>query len=218
MMSLEQISDLLDIKLRAFNMGIQVDEYEKSVYLSEAQKQVYYDLIKQFETSAVLSRWLEPYLIDGEFTNLSNPSTKVLDDSFVFMLDEGVEKIVFERAIDVDGKTYKIKPVRLDAIEHTLNSPFRQPNENIVIRVLFNQNAQNRQVELISINNLSLYKAKYFKSLKPIILEDLPDNLTIDGEHLSSNSLFPEDVVKQIIDMAAINIKQDVALFAQQQQ
>ena len=67
-MDLNEISDQLDTRLKSFEGGISADEYEKSLYLSRVQKDIYYELLKAFEQNGIIANALKPFVVNLEIT------------------------------------------------------------------------------------------------------------------------------------------------------
>jgi len=216
-MELFEISDRIDTRLKTFDVGISVDEYEKSLYLTKAQKIVFYEHLKVFEDTNIISKALKPFLVDYVTISKVVGLSKAIPWSQLFSLPENVEKITYETAIfeepnvpAIDGTEAHIRYVRAADIAHNVESPFRTPGLKEVLKVIRGDNV----VELLAEYNLREYRAKYFRTAPPIILENLPDNLTIDEISIESNSLFNDDILDIIIDLAVKTILNDTALFA----
>ena len=75
-----------------------------------------------------------------------------------------------EREVDV-------VPVTQDTLYRTKNSPFRGPNERRILRL----DCEANKVELISKYPIESYTIRYLSKPEPIILDNLPEGLTINN-------------------------------------
>jgi hypothetical protein len=70
--------------------------------------------------------------------------------------------------------------MRQDEWHKSKNNPFKMPNKNKVIRL----DSGEGMIELISYYlSVTEYLIRYVSKPSPIILIDLPDDLSINGEH-----------------------------------
>ena len=150
-MELTTISDIFDTKLHAYEGGLQLDEYEKSIYLTAAQDVFYDAILANFEESNTISEELERVIktIDanvawgpdpspddivkdnygGIIVDLENPVRKILREKVVFTTNTGtIDKY--------KGKEMQVMEERLSEIQNSLNNPFRKPGESLVLRSL----------------------------------------------------------------------------------
>ena len=94
--------------------------------------------------------------------------------------------------------TASVIPVKQDYIYTILNNPFRGPSNIRVLRL----DIENNQVELISKYNIKNYTIRYITKPSPIILIDLPQDLSIDGEHKESECKLHPALHRRILDEA----------------
>jgi len=215
-MVLTEISDLLDTKLNTFDKGISVDEYEKSLYLTSAQTKVFDEYLKIFEVNGDISKDLEPFIKESTITS-TVVRTSIIANSIFFAMPTDLRKAVYEVAIlnssDVllNGKEVKVIKTKLAEVNRKLTNPFRIPNYEEVLRVLTYDESSDSVAELVppSGATISSYKIKYIKNLLPIVLEDLPDNLEIEGVSTATNSEFHTETLDKIIDLAVTIILND---------
>ena len=76
---------------------------------------------------------------------------------------------------------YKNWEVMLWAIR-IIKNPFRKPSANRVLRL-----DVDGTVEIVHDYNIQSYTVRYIKRLEPIILDDLPNGLTIKGKSTETN-------------------------------
>lgn len=184
---------------------IVLDEYEKSFFLTKAQKELVINLYNgknpfgdSFESTEELRRYLdgliktEIYKEGLEEINIEeNPNKlKKLDtkgispNSTLFKLPDDLAFITMEQVTYGDdtlgcynGSVANVYPVTQDEYSRVKNNPFRGPTKYKVIRL----DAGDNTVELISKYKINSYLIKYLAKPSPIILETLPNNLTIEG-------------------------------------
>lgn len=192
-MTTQEFSNQFDVLLNSFllqnNFGetqniqtIQLDEYEKSVYLTQAQEQIILQLYSgsstSFEDSEQIRRNLN-YLVTTDRPELNTSAINKLRDtnSYIYDLKEDVWFITYEAASDGrQGTLIEVIPTTQDELHRIRKNPFRQENDHRVLRL----DCGNNQVELISQFEIKDYLIRYLRKPKPIILTDL-DSLSING-------------------------------------
>lgn len=166
------------------------DEYEKSVFLTKAQESVVISLYKgtltgdSFEKTEELRRYLDS-LVKTYSTNAQVIGKVLTSNSYLFSLPKDTWFITYEAVESKDkrlgcakGSIMEVVPVSQDELYKTLRNPFRMPNERRVLRL----DAGGNTVELISVYNIDKYWIRYLSKPDPIILIDLPEGITINGE------------------------------------
>jgi len=219
-MELPTISDKIDYKLKAFSGGIEIDEYNKSLYLSAAQTKVFDEMIKLFEINGDLSKDLEPF-IQEYITSSPIARTGVIANSTFFPMPSDLRKPVYEVAVlssaspILDGKEVKIKYTKLAELPYKAVNPFRESNHEELLRVISFDEVTSSVAELVPPigATISSYKLKYIEELLPIVLEDLPTGLVIEGVTSATNSKFHEEVLDKIIDLSVNMILKDGSIF-----
>ena len=224
----DSFTTLLDSYQHRSNFGevasadIVLDEYEKSVFLTDAQEDLvrdYYSckLGNSFEETEETRRALAELVIHKEITvSDANPSSsKLTKHSYIFNLPEGLWYIVYEGAIlDLEGsgaceealngigEGAVIVPARYDELHYLLNNPFRGPKGNRVLRL----DKSGNQVELVSTNHqVAKYIIRYIEQPSPIILIDLPDNLNVRGINTATECQLPTQLHQVILERAVAN-------------
>ena len=192
-MTLQEISDGFDTMLNSFpNNGgssLNLDEYEKSLLLTQAQDQLLIELYtgrnlkgSSFEETEELRSYLRTLIKTGYGEKITNGSfNKLSDDSQFFSIPDDVLFITYEKAIIGDSKkctpkTIDITPVTQDEYSKVENNPFRGPNRRRVLRIDYSSEV----VELISKYNIDEYLIKYIQRPTPIILCPL-EGVSING-------------------------------------
>ena len=218
-MELTAISDIFDTRLSTFDTGISVDEYEKSLYLTSAQKKFFIGMYEQFEKDGFLAKALDPFIKETTISSALS-RTGVIANSFFFQLPSDVQSIIYEGAVlassDVllDGVETKVISTKLAEVKRKLSNPFRIPNRDEVLRVLTYNESTDSVAELIAPTNatISSYKLKYIEYVQPIILETLPDGLSIEGLSAATNSKLHEEQLDKVIDLAVVLVLQDKSI------
>lgn len=195
-----EFSNGFDTLLNSFNIdnssNITLDEYEKSFYLTKAQEDIVRELYsgrnntrESFENTEELKRSLDSLVNTitlTEKTTVDN-SKKINKDSVFYTLPDNIENsiwfITYESVLLKDDnlcekeKSVIVTPITQDDYDRVNKNPFRQANSRRVLRL----DAGNNIIELISKYNISSYLVRYLKKPTPIILIDLPDDLSING-------------------------------------
>ena len=200
-MTIEEFSDEFDVLLNSYaannpfgtGQGLtQLDEYEKSVLLTEAQESIVRDLYNGkltgdgFESTEEQRRNLESLVNTLELTSKDISKPKMSDNSKFFQLPSDVWFITYESVLLSDeslgcknNTRIDVIPVRQDEYHNIKNNPFRGPSDKRVLRI----DTGSSVIELISKYNIQSYFIKYLSKPKPIILQDITDeNLSINGE------------------------------------
>lgn len=219
-MSTEEFSNEFDVLIQSFTQNVNFDntdsiaftEYEKSVFLTKAQEQLIVELYNgknpyndTFEKTEEIRRYLNFLVktanlspsVDEELNN-----NKITNKSFIFSLPEDLLFITYE-SVDTtsticgDISDVQVYPVTQDQFHRIKNNPFRASKRR-VLRL----DAGNNIVELVSNNNITNYKIRYLSKPQPIILQDLFDNLTIDGLNVKTECQLHSSLHRLILERA----------------
>lgn len=210
-------------------------EYEKSVLLTDSQLEVAQGLYngnfgKPLENDEEVTSYLNTIVRQEELTQPVNSAVHVTSDSEIFSL-EGlrVMYIIFEKCglsgdmFDCEGGTVDVPvvPVTHDEYWRTSRNPFRGAGKRRVLRLSHGTQGEGldvadnyRFVELIPPKGASIdsYMFRYVMRPFPIILADLPQDLTIDGESTAMTCQLPASVHSVILENAVAKAK---AIWAQ---
>ena len=196
-MILQELSNNFDVMLNSYAiaepLGLQIpiasialDEYEKSVFLTEAQEELLYQLYKGytpkgegFDETEESKRYLSNSIAESSITPTKETSTiykAELPEDLWFIT---YEEVLFNKELGCFSKLLpaKVEPVQQDKLHKILANPFKGPNKKRVLRV----DNSNNEVELISLYSIDSYNIKYLKKPTPIILINLPEDLNIRG-------------------------------------
>ena len=204
-MTIQEFSNAFDTLLNSYNTQaaygeqaskreIVLDEYEKSLFLTRAQEEIVVNLYNgrnpygvSFEGTEELRRYLES-LVKTKIYSVEDAEsdTGVSKTSIFFKLPTDLAFITLEQVTYDDdtlgcynGSVASVYPVSQDEYEKVKNNPFRGPTKYKVIRL----DPGNNLVELVSKYNIGEYLVRYLSKPNPIILETLPDDLTINGKN-----------------------------------
>lgn len=210
---LNSYSDAARFGEESTRQSIALDEYEKSLCLTKAQEEIVTSLYNgknpygdSFESTEEMRRYLsnlvaEKYL--KPITNTSGTPLGLTTTSTFFTLPEDLWFITLESVILDNGKcggeTYiKVYPTKQDEYQNIKDNPFRGANDRRALRLDLSEG----NVEIICKYLITRFYIRYIKKVPPIILTDLPDNLTIEGKREASNCILHEALHQKILDRA----------------
>ena len=174
--------------------SLEFNEYEKSVFLTRAQEDIvtsFYNGLnytqESFENSEEIRRYLDVLVKTVKTSTLIINSNSTLSVNSVLValpLNTDVWYIVYE-SVDLEDSNLKcnsiqgvpVIPTKHDNLQRILKNPFKRPNERRVLRLDLTGNV----VELISKYTISNYTLRYISKPEPIILTNLPNDLTINN-------------------------------------
>lgn len=223
-MTIDEFSNSFDTLLSSyapiFNFGeeaskqtITLDEYEKSVFLTKAQEEIVLSLYngknpygEAFEGTEELRRYLSNLITEKYLKPITNTSGTPLgleSKSKFFTLPEDLWFITMESVVVDNCKCgaetiMKVYPVKQDEYQVIRDNPFRGANDRRALRLDLSEG----NVEIICKYMITIYYIRYIKKISPIILEDLPNDLTIEGKSEASNCILHEALHQKILDRA----------------
>lgn len=197
--------------------SLEFDEYEKSFYLTKAQEELvtaYYSGKNMygdyFELTEEMRRLLDSLVKTVKYSSSISPGIqKVSETSKMYQLPDNLAYVIMEQVIYQDntlgcgdGFRANVQPVRHDEYNKIKENPFRGPTKYKALRLDCGDNI----VEIISKYNIKEYLVRYVEMPSPIILEDLPNDLTIDGQaqamECQLNPLLHETILERAVLMA----------------
>lgn len=174
-----------------------LEEYEKSVFLTRAQEAIVVGLYKgtlgdAFESTEENTAYLDTLVKTAE-CELGDNSSALSDKSTIFRNPSDLLFRTWETCTittDCGNEIAPVIPVTQDEYWRTVRNPFKKQNSRRVLRLSFATNedaAANRHdktgyTELVSDYPIVKYKLRYLSRPEPIILVDLEDGLSINGE------------------------------------
>lgn len=202
------------------NQAPGLDEYEKSVFLTDAQESLVLDMITgnnptgdSFEKTEELREYLTNLVKSARLSPIEDRMTlKISDKSTMYNPPQDLWFIVYESVTldenELDCNTpdsIKVIPITHDEYSKIRNNPFRRPEKNRVLRL----NISNK-IELVSKYKINDYTIRYISRLEPIILIDLKDGLSIRGETKETNcKLNPalhEAILERAVQLAKVSM------------
>lgn len=172
------------------NQAPGLSEYEKSLFLTQAQEALVLDIYSgklgsSFESTEEVTDYLSPLVKQATYT--TKVEGKGLDSRSVFFnidtdiwFKTGEKAIIKDDSLKCGNSTERevdVVPVTQDTLYRTKNSPFRGPNERRILRL----DCEANKVELISKYPIESYTIRYLSKPEPIILDNLPEGLTINN-------------------------------------
>lgn len=166
-----------------------LNEYEKSVFLTQAQEAVILGIYNgtfsgdSFESTEESSEFLNP-LVKQEVLVTTVKRKGLSENSIFYNIPESLWFITYESVIlsdpalgCKDKSEVTVIPITQDLYSRIKENPFRNASKNRVLRLVIGNT-----IELISKYNIESYLIRYLSRPKPIILENLSDfGVTIDG-------------------------------------
>lgn len=127
----------------------------------------------------------------------------VSDSSKFFHLPDDLWFITYEAALVTNGKcegstTLDVYPVRQDEYHKIKRNPFRGANDRRALRL----DLANNVVEIVSKYGITSYYVRYMKKLQPIILEDMPNELTVNGINKATDCELHEGLHQKVLELA----------------
>lgn len=209
---LNSYAQIAPFGMQSSNQTIELNEYEKSVFLTEAQEEFIAALYngknsssESFEETEELRRYLSNLIDEAELHPIetSNGSPLGLNSkSKFFTLPDNLWFITYESAIITDGKckgstTLEVFPAKQNEYHRLRKNPFRGVNDRRALRFDLSDN----NVEIVSKYNVTSYYIRYLKKLKPIIVAPL-DTETIRGENTVTECEINESLHRKILELA----------------
>lgn len=198
--------------------SIVLDEYEKSLFLTQAQEELVISLYTgkntsgdTFEGTEELRRYLSSLVKDKELTPITNSSGLPLgmgSNSKFFTLPKEVWFITYESVTVDNSKSIAVYPVKQDEYHRLKNNPFRGANNRRALRFDLSEG----NIEIVSKYSVSKYYIRFISKITPIILEDLPDGLTIEGESKETKCNLHESLHNKILELAVYKAVQSKGL------
>lgn len=219
-MTTEEFSNEFDTLLNSYSLtedfgkvsnSINLDEYEKSVFLTKAQEDLIIDSYSgknqfndSFEKTEEIRRYLSG-LIKTYSTSYKENIEGLSKQSVFFKLPTDLWFITYE-AVSLKDNNLKcnkaeqvcVTPITQDEYHRIKNNPFRGANSRRVIRLDFSQDI----VELVSKYNISTYLIRYLSKPQPIILTNLDDGLTINNINTKTECQLSPVIHRAILERA----------------
>ena len=199
-MTTEEFSNEFDTLLNSYSTieafgktpsTIELDEYEKSVFLTNAQEEIVIGMYNgknpfgdSFERTEEIRRYLSDLIKTYTTTDKKVGYTGLSKSSIFFELPDDLWFITYESVNLKDdelgcmsGEDISVIPITQDEYHRIRKNPFRGTNERRALRL----DLSGKVVEIVSKYNVERYLVRYLSRPAPIILTNLPDNLSING-------------------------------------
>lgn len=201
---------------------LRFDEYEKSVFLTEAQEDYVLSLYtgrnssgNSFEQTEEVRRYLaglleEKYLEQAQ--RKDGAPIGVSPTSRFFTLPDNLWFIVYESAVTCGGacgEDYPIEavPITLDEYHRVRKNPFRGANERRALRLDVSEDT----IEVVSNLEVVAYYIRYLRKLRPIVLTHIEDT-NIRGINEPTECELPDILHQKILQLAVQNALRSRAL------
>lgn len=243
-MTTTQFSDEFDILINSqailkqfgLTQGIELDEYEKSLFLTYAQEELVRNLYRgnqadrnSFEETELQRRYLDKLIKQATVTSIvvMPDAEKIEGISAFFQLPADVMVITLERLkvtslqTCYNNKVIDVIPITQDTYLTQSKNPFRSPSmkgrTNQAWRLDYGNNVS-RVVEILPPAEVTAnsYIVRYLRKPNPIILTTLDNNLAIDGKTTVQTSELDDILHRQILQLAVIKALQ-TKTFTQQE-
>lgn len=217
-MTTEEFSNGFDVLINSYSSSepfrfsqnpLSFDEYEKSIFLTKAQEEIAEGLYTgkilgdSFEDTEQLRRYLA-HLVKTAILPCRVAPHGLSDKSVFAVLPDDVWFITYESVtLDSDspcinGKEIQVVPVTQDEYHRIKGNPFRKPNSRKALRL----DVDESRVELISEEPIRSYLVRYLSRPEPIILVDLPDELSINNVKTKTECKLNPGIHRMILEVA----------------
>lgn len=221
-MNTEEFSNEFDTLLNSFGVepNITLDEYEKSVFLTNAQEQLVIDIYsgrsviygKSFEQTEEIRRYLNSLVETYETNTKLTDKVGISPYSTFFLLPQDAWFITYEVVFlkddklgCMDGVEATVLPIPQDDFYRVKDNPYRGPSKDRVLRLDIKDNI----AELVSKYNIDKYLVRYVTKPSPIILVNLPDELSINSvstiRECELNPVVHRAILERAVQLAIIS-------------
>ena len=214
------------------NQAPGLDEYEKSIFLTEAQEDLVLSIYSgsfngSFESSEEFRQYLAPLVKTSEATKIiKSYDVNFTKDSKLYTINNDVWFITSEYIVtskkENDNCASEIEipvvPITQDEFFKIKNNPFRNSSRRRVLRldigadsinsIINPTTTSNRIVELITSYEVSKYIIRYIRKPKPIILQGaISGTLQIDGVSTETQCELSSALHRRILERAVLLAK-----------
>lgn len=204
----------------ASNQAPGLDKYEISVFLTKAQDEI----IKNY-FNPKSNKYREGFddkekrQIDFSYLIKIQEAEKVEDTKYVkfddnsvlFKMPDNIMFVLNEIVTFENERKINIIPINFDEYSRIMSKPFKRPLKNQGWRLFqgeFKEDSSNIISEVItgSTDEITSYKVRFVKRPKPIILENLGEKLSINGEHNKTecelNEILHPEILQRAVELA----------------
>lgn len=227
-MTTEEFSNEFDTLLNSYSTieafgktpsTVELDEYEKSVFLTNAQEEIVIDMYNgknpfgdSFERTEEIRRYLSTLIKTYITTDKKVGYTGLSKSSVFFELPDDLWFITYESVNLKDdglgcmnGEDISVIPITQDEYHRIGKNPFRGTNERRALRL----DLSGKVVEIISKYNVRSYLIRYLSRPTPIVLTDLVNNLSINDISVKTecelNPVIHRAILERAVKLAIIS-------------
>lgn len=222
-MTTEEFSNEFDIMIDSYRRfkdfdskeeldSLDFNEFEKSVFLTKAQEEIVLEFYngknpfkEYFEKTEEIRRYLDKLIKTYTTTDKKSEYSGLSTKSVFFELPEDLWFITYESVTIEDDRleclnnsTIIVVPTTQDEYYRVSRNPFRWSGKKRALRL----DAGNNVVEIISEYNISKYLVRYISKPEPIILLDLPDDLSINNVSVKTDCKLNPVIHRAILERA----------------
>lgn len=222
-MTLPEFSNEFDVLFNNITSGQSpgLDEYEKSVFLTKAQNEIVKNYFnpkgnkyqegfdgsqkRQVDFSNLMSTYSVTSQSEPDFTNPDNSvEITIPNDIKVFVVINETVEVSYKIDSTTKNKILQVVPIKYDEYLRLNSKPYKQPLKNQAWRILVDNDTIGKKAALVigHNNTFEKYKLRYLRRPAPIILEDLGDDISIQGIHNSSECELDEEIHPEILQRA----------------
>lgn len=227
-MTTKEFSEQFDVVYNniASNQAPGVDEYEKSVFLTNAQNDIirayflnlHNKSLKGFDgnerrqidfSSIISTKTITSFDSDPSVLKKGSKSIDLPDNS-LYILNEFV---IVNR--DNRKTTLVVLPINYLELSRFMTKPFKRPMKNQAWRIIKDfLNTRRSELVVGPEDQIESYTIRYVRKPKPIILEDLEKGLTINGLNEETecelDSSIHNDILQRAVELAKVAYTGDV--------
>ena len=181
---------------------------------TEETRRYLHNLVAEYFTDEPLDKSEDRNYLEKDYHGMTKHNSSFtstmfkLPDDLWFITYESVQTKADSKKAACDGKysiVQDVVPVTQDEFHRIKRNPFRGPSYRRALRLDLSDAedpSNNGVVEIISKYGVSSYYVRYIKKLEPIILEDLPDSLSINNQTKACECKLHEAVHRDILELA----------------
>lgn len=225
-MTTQEFSNMFDTLLNSYNTeamfgeavskaDIVLDEYEKSVLLTQAQDFIvksYFDRTLNYQGQGFddsTRRQVDfSTLIKVNTATKAESSTPFDSRGILYTMPERV-LIILNEKVTINGKDYVVVPINYKEYDRQMSKAFTQPLKKQCWRLFQNNSNTDFLAEIIPYkgSEISKYTIRYIERPTPIVLADISaDGLDIDGvsavTECTLNPILHMDILNKAVELA----------------
>jgi len=185
----------------ASNGGPDIDDYEMSLMLTQAVKDITEMAINTYESSEESRRLMAGLLKYHECEISAEDDKSIHILKYKVSLPNKLIAIIREvPKLDNCTESPEVVVAKMDEVNSLLNNPFKKPNKRKVLKLERNKGF----ITVYSAEKLVTYTITYVAEIDPIIIADLEDDLSIEGLSDENETTLPAFIHSKIVDVAVV--------------